>query len=26
MELYDQDGIHIANADTRTVIRERPRG
>lgn len=26
MELYDQDGTHIANADTRTVIRERPRG
>jgi len=26
MELYDQDGAHVANADTRTVIRERPRG
>ena len=26
MELYDQEGTHIANADTRTVIRERPRG
>ncbi len=26
MELYDQDGLHVANADTRTVIRERPRG
>lgn len=24
MELYDEDGTHIANADTRTVIRERP--
>ena len=23
MELYDQDGTHVANADTRTVIRER---
>ncbi len=23
MELYDQDDVHIANADTRTVIRER---
>ena len=26
MELYDHDGTHVANADTRTVIRERPRG
>lgn len=26
MELYDEDGTHVANADTRTVIRERPRG
>ncbi len=26
MELYDEQGTHIANADTRTVIRERPRG
>lgn len=26
MELYDSDGTHVANADTRTVIRERPRG
>ena len=26
MELYDDDGTHVANADTRTVIRERPRG
>ena len=26
MELYDQDGTHIANADTRTVMRERPSG
>ena len=25
MELYDGD-THVANADTRTVIRERPRG
>ena len=24
MELYDEGGTHIANADTRTVIRERP--
>ena len=23
MELYDEDGAHVANADTRTVIRER---
>ena len=23
MELYDGDGVHVANADTRTVIRER---
>jgi len=26
MELYDPEGAHIANADTRTVIRERPSG
>lgn len=26
MELYSEDGTHVANADTRTVIRERPRG
>ena len=26
MELYDEDGTHVANADTRTVIRERPSG
>ena len=26
MELYDPNGTHIANADTRTVIRERPSG
>lgn len=24
MELYDEAGTHVANADTRTVIRERP--
>ena len=23
MELYDEDGTHVANADTRTVFRER---
>lgn len=23
MELYDEDGAHVANADTRTVIREK---
>ena len=23
MELHDADGTHVANADTRTVIRER---
>ena len=26
MELYSEDGTHVANADTRTVIRERPSG
>ena len=26
MELFDDDGTHVANADTRTVIRERPSG
>ena len=26
MEIYDEDGSHIANADTRTVIRERSSG
>ena len=26
MELFDEDGTHVANADTRTVIRERPNG
>ena len=26
MELYSDDGTHVANADTRTVIRERPGG
>lgn len=26
MELYDSDGTHVANADTRTVMRERPSG
>ena len=26
MELYDEAGTHVANADTRTVIRERPSG
>ena len=26
MELYDADGTHVANADTRTVIREKIRG
>jgi len=26
MELYSEDGTHVANADTRTVIRERPNG
>ena len=26
MELYDDQGLHIANADTRTVIRERSSG
>jgi len=24
MELFDEDQVHVANADTRTVIRERP--
>ena len=24
MELFDEEGIHVANADTRTVMRERP--
>ena len=24
MELFDADGTHVANADTRTVIREKP--
>ena len=23
-ELYDEDNVHVANADTRTVIREKP--
>ncbi len=26
MELYEENGVHVANADTRTVIREQPRG
>ena len=26
MELFDPEGTHVANADTRTVIRERPSG
>ena len=26
MELFAEDGTHVANADTRTVIRERPSG
>lgn len=26
MELFDPEGTHVANADTRTVIRERPNG
>ena len=26
MELFTEDGAHVANADTRTVIRERPNG
>ena len=26
MEIFDEDGTHIANADTRTVIREPSRG
>ena len=26
MELFDEGGTHVANADTRTVIREKPRG
>lgn len=26
MELFDEAGTHVANADTRTVIRERPNG
>lgn len=24
MELYDENGTHVANADTRSVVRERP--
>jgi hypothetical protein len=24
MELFDSNGVHVANADTRTVIREKP--
>ncbi len=24
MELFDEEGVHVANADTRTVMRERP--
>ena len=24
MELYDEEGVHVANADTRMVVREKP--